>query len=82
MSYRRAWMLVDDIDSIFGTRIVDLKVGGREGNGCLASLGLAVNECYRALERAAADAAQPHLAALQAEVERTKDDLECSKPQN
>jgi molybdate transport system regulatory protein len=76
MSYRRAWVLVDEIDALFGTRVVDRRIGGKEGgNASLTTLGLAVVEHYRAAELAASNAARPHLAALQAEAERYKANL-------
>lgn len=70
ISYRRAWELVEDLNSIFGKPVVERQAGGRHGGGtCLTPTGCAVVMRFRAVERAAALAAQEHLAALQVEVE-------------
>ena len=71
MSYRRAWELVDDLNAIFGKPVVERQTGGRRGGGArLTDLGLALVTRFRAVERAATEAAADHLAALQVEVER------------
>jgi len=71
MSYRRAWDLVEDLNRVFGKPMVERQVGGKSGGGAhLTALGLALVSQYRAIEQAAAEAARPHLAALQAEVEK------------
>lgn len=72
MSYRRAWELVGDVNAVFGRPVVDRRAGGRRGGGArLTPLGLALIARYRAIEHAAAVAAETHLAALQVEVGRT-----------
>lgn len=69
MSYRRAWELVEEIDALFGQPVVERKTGGRRGGGArLTPSGLALVTRFRAIERAAAEAAGAHLSALQAEV--------------
>ncbi len=71
MSYRRAWELIEELNGIFGKPVVDRQTGGRHGGGARpTALGLALIERYRAIERAAAVAAEAHLAALQVEVDR------------
>ncbi len=71
MSYRRAWELVEELNSIFGKPVVDRQAGGRRGGGArLTDLGLALVARFRAIERAADKAASSHLRALQIEVER------------
>ena len=71
MSYRRAWELVEELNAIFGKPVVDCQAGGRHGGGArLTTLGLALVTRFRAIERAAEEAASPHLTALQVEVER------------
>ena len=71
MSYRRAWELVEELNAIFGKPVVDRQAGGRHGGGAkLTNLGLALVTRFRAIERAAEEAASPHLTALQTEVER------------
>ena len=69
MSYRRAWELIDDLNTTFGKPVVDSKSGGKKGGGAtLTPLGLSLISRYRAMERAAAVATQAHLEALQAEI--------------
>ncbi|WP_332684499.1 winged helix-turn-helix domain-containing protein [Bosea sp. (in: a-proteobacteria)] len=71
MSYRRAWDLVEELNGIFGKPMVERQVGGKSGGGAsLTALGLALVSHYRAIEQAAAEAARPHLAALQVEVDK------------
>jgi molybdate transport system regulatory protein len=71
MSYRRAWLLVEDLNRLFGRPVVATSKGGRRGGGAeLTSVGLAVVTRFRAIERAAEAAAAPHIAALQKEIER------------
>lgn len=69
MSYRRAWELVDDLNTIFGKPVVESRSGGKKGGGAaLTPLGLALISRYRAMERAAAMATESHLAALKKEM--------------
>jgi molybdate transport system regulatory protein len=69
MSYRRAWELIDELNSIFGEPVVVSHAGGRKGGGAaLTPLGLTIISRYRAIERAAATAAEGHVAALDAEI--------------
>lgn len=71
MSYRRAWELIEELNAIFGKPVVDSRSGGRKGGGAtLTPLGHALIARYREMERAAAAATEPHLAALAAEVAR------------
>src|ERR1700744_5402986 len=77
MSYRRAWQLVEELNSIFGKPVVERQVGGRRGGGAkLTELGLALIARFRAIERAATEVAQTHLTALQSEVDRTREQPE------
>lgn len=69
MSYRRAWGLVEELNALFGQPVVERQIGGRNGGGAsLTRLGEVLVTRFRAVERAAADAAAEHLAALQAEI--------------
>lgn len=62
MSYRRAWMLVEDMNKGFGQSVVDAQIGGKAGGGArLSSLGADLVAHYRAIERAAERAAAPFL---------------------
>jgi molybdate transport system regulatory protein len=65
MSYRRAWMLVDEINQIFKQPLVEKQMGGSGGGGArLTMLGRDVVGRYRAIEGAAATAAAADLRAL------------------
>ena len=71
MSYRRAWELIEELNTIFGKPVVDSRSGGKKGGGAtLTPLGLALIARYRAMEQAATAATEPHLAALAAEIAR------------
>jgi molybdate transport system regulatory protein len=67
MSYRRAWLLVDDLNRCFREPVVAAQVGGVHGGGAsLTALGRAVVEHYRAIEKAAESASASHVGALAA----------------
>ncbi len=77
MSYRRAWELIEELNSIFGKPVVESRSGGRKGGGAtLTPLGLSLISRYRAMERAAAAATAPHLAALSEEIANAADQVE------
>jgi molybdate transport system regulatory protein len=66
MSYRRAWLLVDELNRMFARALVAKTHGGAQGGGAaLTALGREVIARYRAIERIAESAAAPHLRALQ-----------------
>jgi molybdate transport system regulatory protein len=65
MSYRRAWLLVRDIESIMGAPVLSAAAGGVQGGGArLNRLGFSVLEGYRAIERAANKSAAVQLRKL------------------
>jgi molybdate transport system regulatory protein len=67
MSYRRAWLLVDEINHIFREPLVETQMGGTGGGGArLTRLGRDVAGRYRAIEGAAATATAADLRALRA----------------
>src|SRR5262249_13316411 len=67
MSYRRAWLLVDEINHIFREPLVETQMGGSGGGGArLSKLGRDVVGRYRAIEGAAANAAAADMRALKA----------------
>jgi molybdate transport system regulatory protein len=67
MSYRQAWLLVDNLNQSFRQAVVSKQTGGRRGGGaCLTAWGRKVIERYRAIEAAAQRAVAPHLRALEA----------------
>ncbi len=70
MSYKHAWDLVEEMNKLFGKPVVSAQTGGKKGGGAqLTRTGLAVVSRFRAIERAAAEAAAQHIDALQAEIE-------------
>ncbi len=68
MSYRRAWLLVDEMNRCFDPVLVEtLKGGGRERGAKVSATGVAVLEAYREMEREAATIAErPAYARLRA----------------
>ena len=67
MSYRRAWMLIDELNRMFGEPVVQTKHGGPTGGGAeLTPIGRQVIERYRAIEAKAQAASADELAALAA----------------
>jgi molybdate transport system regulatory protein len=65
MSYRRAWLLLDDINGMFSEPATTASVGGSGGGGArLTPAGEKAVAEYRALEAATAAAAEPHLQKL------------------
>jgi len=67
MSYRRAWLLVDSINSMFGSNVVERSRGGAGGGGqaTLTALGRRIVTQYRHMEREAEAAVQARLRDLQ-----------------
>jgi molybdate transport system regulatory protein len=69
MSYRRAWELVEHVNGLFDSAVVERQVGGKNGGGAtLTAFGYALVAHYRAIEAAARTAAQSHLDSLQRKV--------------
>jgi molybdate transport system regulatory protein len=66
MSYRQAWLLVDNLNQSFRQAVVSKQTGGRRGGGArLTAWGRKVIEHYRAIEAAAQRAVAPHLRVLE-----------------
>jgi molybdate transport system regulatory protein len=54
MSYRRAWVLVDDLNRRMATPVVEAAPGGKAGGGTtLSATGLKLIVLYRQIERKA-----------------------------
>ncbi len=67
MSYRRAWLLVAELNELFRQPVVDTRHGGRSGGGAAVTpFGHEVIRRYRAIMAEAHAAAAEHLDALQA----------------
>jgi len=66
MSYRRAWLLVDDLNRCFREPVVVTQPGGAQGGGAtLTPFGIELIDKYRAIETQAMAAAKPQLHALE-----------------
>lgn len=66
MSYRRAWLLIDDLNRLFRQPVVRAKTGGSQGGGAaLTEFGAGLVRDYRAIETAAAGAAKTRLRRLE-----------------
>ncbi|MFM2278718.1 MAG: hypothetical protein RLZZ444_949 [Pseudomonadota bacterium] len=62
MSYRRAWLLIDEMNHMFREPVVDAQHGGKSGGGtALTAFGEAVLERFRAMETRAVDAIRDDL---------------------
>jgi molybdate transport system regulatory protein len=67
MSYRRAWLLIDDLNRCFRHAVVRAKSGGAQGGGAeLTDFGAGLVRDYRAIETAAEGAAKSRLRGLEA----------------
>ena len=51
MSYRRAWLLVDELNTMFGKPVVETLAGGAGGGGArVTEFGLELMQTFRTLE--------------------------------
>lgn len=67
MSYKRAWMLVEEMNAAFRDPLVESSRGGSGGGGArVTEAGLTVLRLYRSLEATAARAVSDEIAQLQA----------------
>jgi len=67
MSYRRAWLLIDELNRQFAEPLVRAQPGGPKGGGAaLTASGHAILGAYREAERKMRDAAAPELSAMEA----------------
>src|SRR5882762_9110767 len=58
MSYRRAWMLIDEMNNNLKSPVVETATGGKHGGGAtVTAIGLKIVHHYRAIEHKAATAA-------------------------
>jgi molybdate transport system regulatory protein len=66
MSYRRAWLLVDDVNRCFREPVVTKKPGGARGGGAeLTAFGIKLIGQYRSIETRAAAAAKRQMRELE-----------------
>ncbi len=67
MSYRRAWLLIDDVNRCFRSAVVTTQPGGKSGGGAaLTPFGRKLVDSYRAIEAQATSAAGKSLQDLEA----------------
>ncbi|HLY05057.1 MAG TPA: LysR family transcriptional regulator [Rhizomicrobium sp.] len=65
MSYRRAWLLLKDIEAVIGAPAVQTRTGGAKGGGsALSPSGHAMLKRYREIEKRAARSVSRELAGL------------------
>jgi molybdate transport system regulatory protein len=65
LSYRRAWLLLQDIEKIFGNAVLERRTGGKSGGGAaLTANGRNIVKYFRNAERRAARAIKADLDAL------------------
>lgn len=65
MSYRRSWLLVEEMNRCWDSRLVDTVAGGGQSRGArLTATGRDILGAYRALEARLAEAAEPGLTEL------------------
>jgi molybdate transport system regulatory protein len=70
MSYRRAWLLVDELGKLFKRPIVTTAAGGAHGGGAaLTDFGRALIAAYRRIEDRAAEAVRAELVAFESDFE-------------
>ena len=73
MSYRRAWLLVDDMNRCFREPVVEAQPGGAQGGGAtLTHFGADLIRNYRAIEAEAKAATQARLAQLETSLRAAK----------
>jgi molybdate transport system regulatory protein len=73
MSYRRAWLLIDDMNQCFQHAVVSAKPGGAQGGGAvLTEFGAGLVRDYRAIETAAEVAAKKRLRGLEAALRKSR----------
>ena len=73
VSYRRAWLLIDDLNGMFDTPVIQTKHGGSAGGGAeLTLLGHRLVQNYRAMEKKALAAVDAELAELAGSVTRRR----------
>ena len=71
MSYRRAWLLIDELNGIFGKPVVETVTGGSGGGGArITPLGEAVVAVFRDIEKEATALVQAKLSTLPAHPKR------------
>ncbi|MDO9442046.1 MAG: winged helix-turn-helix domain-containing protein [Beijerinckiaceae bacterium] len=66
MSYRRAWLLADEVNRMFRTPVLETQLGGKGGGHArLTEFGRLLVDHYRSIERESKAAFAPRIAALE-----------------
>jgi molybdate transport system regulatory protein len=66
MSYRRAWLLVEELNTMFAEPLVSAKTGGSKGGGAaLTQAGERLVRLYREAERKTRDGAATEIARIE-----------------
>jgi molybdate transport system regulatory protein len=69
MSYRHAWVLVDQMNQACGCAVVETQEGGKDGGGAvLTPFGLSFVARYRKIQRSVENATRNELLALRADM--------------
>jgi molybdate transport system regulatory protein len=72
MSYRRAWLLLDELNHLFAEPVASTMLGGKAGGGAsLTPLGKQIIQHYREMEIEAHAALAKHLSAIDAALHRS-----------
>jgi molybdate transport system regulatory protein len=72
MSYRRAWLLLDELNHLFAEPVASTMLGGKAGGGAiLTALGKQIVQHYREMEIEAHAALAAHLGAIDAALHRS-----------
>jgi molybdate transport system regulatory protein len=80
MSYRRAWLLVDDMNNCFREPVIAAQAGGSHGGGAtLTSFGTKLIDQYRAIEADAHSATAYRLRELEAACRGEQETAETAK---
>lgn len=80
MSYKRAWMLVEEMNAAFQDPLVESTRGGPAGGGArVTDAGERVITQYRRLEAKVLDAGAPEITALQAMLSAPRTDISQEK---
>jgi molybdate transport system regulatory protein len=83
MSYRRAWMLLDDLNRAFVDPVTTSSIGGSGGGGArLTPFGESLVEAYRTVEREAGAAAAKSMTWLARSTKSVKGDATERRPLN
>lgn len=73
MSYRRAWLLVEQVNDAFEGPSVASSMGGRHGGGAvLTPVGERVIDIYRSIEKAARKSANDEFRAVEKIIRKSK----------